>query len=113
MTQITWHGRKMKTGSPTVEQLAIFQRTAKRFSRFANTPEDHMLSKEESGEFAKLVDRFVVIVESLLTDQDDKDWLEDQLFDGTIKIAEMPDLLGKIAEVNKGKTVKVPVKKNA
>lgn len=73
---ITFEGRTMAVQMPTPEQLAVWSRTAEKL-----TGRDFGDLSPEEG--LKLYDRTQRIFGSVLADQVDRDWLEDQfLFEG-------------------------------
>lgn len=73
--------RKMTVRMPGPEQLAVWQRTARRMAGV----DPQALTSEEA---MKLLDRGLRVIQSVLVDAADRDWLEDQLLDGNTTLEE-------------------------
>lgn len=77
--KILFEGRELDVAMPGAEQLAVWQRTAKRMAGYDPNSGD-------GPEAMKLLDRGMRVIESVLPGQDDRDWLEDQLLDGNLTL---------------------------
>lgn len=77
--------RTMLVNAPTPEQLAVYQRTAARFDRDLTTMSE--------AEASKALDRSVRVVVSVLADQADVEWVEDQFLDGNLTLVEAAAIL--------------------
>lgn len=73
--------RKMTVRMPGPEQLAVWQRTAK---RMAGVDPDSV----DGTTAMKLLDRGLRFIQSVLVHEADRDWLEDQLLDGNLTLEE-------------------------
>lgn len=93
---ITFMGRKILVQAPTAEQIGVWQRTARRFEdadlthRPGDSPDVLVAKNRKAG---KLLDRGIKIIESVLVDEDDRDWLEDQLLDRVMTLGEAANII--------------------
>lgn len=77
---IEFRGRTMPVRFPTAEQLTVWNRTARRASEISGRD----ITNQEA---ATLLDRVLRIIQSVLDEQADRDWVEDQLLDGGLTLA--------------------------
>lgn len=77
--QVSFGGRDLTVSMPTPEQLAVWQRTAKRMTGVDTAN----LTGEEA---MKLLDRGLRVIQSVLPDEADREWLEDELLDGNLTL---------------------------
>lgn len=92
---ITFQGRTMAVRMPNAEQIALWPRLADRLNNRAGdldeTPRDGetpaQARERVAQAAAKLYGRVLTLVTSVLTDQDDKDWVEDQIIAGDLTLA--------------------------
>lgn len=92
-TVATLLGRKVTIKHPGSMQLAAWNRTIKRFEPFTEDDKTGELSEEEREEFMTLLDRMYRMVMSILADEKDKDWLDDQMLDGNVTDESLKDFL--------------------
>lgn len=78
---VPFRGRNIKVSRPTEAQMAVWQRIANRLS--TTTPSDA----------SKILDRYFTIVDTILVDEVDRDWLEDQMLGGQIEIQDASDIV--------------------
>lgn len=78
---VTFQGRVMAVKLPTGEQLAAWQRIITRL-------EDAKAEDMSAAQALKLLDRAARIIDSVLVDEADIDWLEDGRIDGTVQTQE-------------------------
>jgi hypothetical protein len=83
---MTFHGRELRVVMPRPEQLVIWQRT---LSRLGNTE----LDPTSGTELGRLIDRVIRIVETVLPERADHEWLEDQLLDGGMTLADAANIV--------------------
>lgn len=83
---ITFAGRDLPVVMPRPEQLAIWQRT---LSRLGNAD----LTAMTGAEVGQLINRSIRIVETVLADPADHEWLEDQLLDGGMSLADAANIV--------------------
>lgn len=91
--------RPMRVRIPTPEQLGVWQLNAERFnqlgaqwaqqeSAMADRPQDDperlALQASRNKQAARGLARAIKVVNSVLNDEDDRDWLEDQLMGGRL-----------------------------
>jgi hypothetical protein len=76
---VTFGGRDLTVSMPTPEQLAVWQRTARRMTGV----DPATMTGEEA---MKLLDRGLKVIQSVLPNPDDRDWLEDELLDGNLTL---------------------------
>lgn len=101
--EITYRGRTMKVRRPTPEQLMVWKRIAEQGLAVAADEQAnpgqlcaecggegcdtcHNTGKAHTAKVMKLFDRALRIIASVLVDEADRDWLEDQLLDGTVNL---------------------------
>lgn len=99
---ITFHGRMMAVVLPSAEQLTVWKRTGARFGDLADrykvveekgagaTPEEHADLRQAT---ADLLDRALSVLQSVLPDQADRYWLEDQLLSRTLDFSAALELM--------------------
>lgn len=96
---ITFKGRKIEVRSPGAAQAMMWSRVERQFRRLAD--------RSEAGEdiampeFRTALDRLARMVESMLASQEDKDWLEDEILDGSVVDKDLLDMFTKIGETLK------------
>lgn len=86
--EIEFRGRKMWVHMPTPEQLLVWKRTLTQLQRVDESTEwtaDGVMS---------LMDRTRRIIDSVLVHRVDKDWLDDEMLDGTLSLTSMLDTGG-------------------
>ncbi len=100
---IVFHGRTMKVNRPGPEQIVVWKRIAERaagIGRETATPKAcpeckgkaggceacHFTGSAHTGTVLKLFDRALKIISSVLVDEADRDWVEDQLLEGAINL---------------------------
>jgi len=92
---ITFQGRTMRVKMPNPEQIALWPRLAdkinSRTGELDDTPRDGETADQartRAGQAgSKLVGRMLTLIASVLPEQDDKDWLEDQIIGGDLRLA--------------------------
>lgn len=94
---ITFLNRTMRVRMPTPEQIVIWQRTARKLQ--GDTATSEMNATPRDGETAEqaqqratdyatsALDRMLRVVTSVLVDPVDREWVEDQLLEGTLQLA--------------------------
>lgn len=76
---IVFGDRHMRVRQPGIEQIAMYRRIAKQMEALGS----HQITTTKEGENAvKLFDRAAKMIESVLVDEDDREWVEDQLLAG-------------------------------
>lgn len=83
---VDFYGREIQVRRPTVEQVAVWQRVAKRFGGLDKDAMDTMAAM-------RALDQALRIIESVLAEED-MDWLEDQLMSGLLKLDKAMEVLG-------------------
>lgn len=83
---ITFRGREMYVVMPNPTQLAVWKRI---LQRLQNTHEADWTAEAVVDSLAKLVR----IVETLLVEQVDRSWLEDELLDGTLDFPKLAPII--------------------
>lgn len=105
---LPFRGRNLSVSMPTPEQLAVWQRTAKRMT---GVDPDALTGPEAM----KLLDRGLKVIQSVLPEQDDRDWLEDELLDGALTLEQAAGIVTQAVAAfgnSNGKAPKAgPVKK--
>jgi len=119
---IEFRDRTMKVRMPTAEQLAVWKRLANR-AQFIGTAAEppkpcpeckgsgcdtcHGTGSARPGEIMKLYDRALKIVMSVLVDEHDRDWVEDEFLEGRLEILAASEILTKtVDEMVKAKNAK-------
>lgn len=88
---ITFRGREMHVTMPTPSQLAVWRRI---LVRLQNTPEASWTADAVVDSLAKLHR----IVETILVERADKDWLEDELLDGRLDFPGLAPIITEATE---------------
>lgn len=88
---ITFRGREMHVTMPTPSQLAVWRRI---LQRLQNTEESSWTADAVVDSLAKLHR----IVETILVEQADKNWLEDELLDGTLDFPGLAPIITQATE---------------
>jgi hypothetical protein len=83
---MTFAGRDLRVVMPRPEQLAIWQRTLSRLG-------GGDLSTMSGAEVGQLINRSIRIIETVLADEVDREWLEDQLLDGAMTLADAASIV--------------------
>jgi hypothetical protein len=86
--QLPFHGRSIAVRSPTAEQLVMYRRLSGQFKQLAERPDD--VSVDEA---LRQMDRAIRLIQSVMTGQDDRDWLEGELLDGNLRLSDCNALL--------------------
>lgn len=87
---VTLKGRKVRIHTPKPEQVMIWQRVMNRLSNMGN---------DVTGEQAlNALDRARKIIDSVLVDEADIEWLDDQMLDGSLGFKEMADFMLRAAK---------------
>lgn len=87
---IVFRGRTIRVNKPTESQLAVWQRIANRYADL-----DPAKDQSKAGE---ILNRYFVIVESVLADTADRDWVEDHLLGGDMDLTEMAQIVTKTVD---------------
>lgn len=78
---IAFEGRELTVRRPAPEQLGVWSRTAGRLNKVRDAA--GAMTKEQQGqEAAKLLGLAIKIIESVLVEEADKEWLEDRMLAG-------------------------------
>jgi len=88
---VDFYGRQVLVLRPTAEQIAVWQRVAKRQAALNG---DKMTNEDAMA----LLDRAMRIVETILADKADRDWLEDQMLDGVLRLDQVVSIVGLTAD---------------
>lgn len=88
---VDFYGRQIQAKRPTPEQVAVWQRVAK---RFAAIDKDTMTNDSAM----RSLDQAMRVVESTLADPDDMEWLEDQLLSGLMRLDQVVGIIGLVAD---------------
>lgn len=83
----TWRGRQLLAKLPTEEQLAMMRRLAVRFESASQSATAETL--------IKLSDRAITLVCTVLTREQDVEWIEDELLAGRVRL---PDTVQMVQE---------------
>lgn len=90
VTPVPFKGRTIMVKLPTPEQLTMYRRLSRQFQDMARTgAAEHM----ELDEALRQLDRATRLVQSVMADADDREWLEDMLLEGNVKMEECSTLL--------------------
>lgn len=84
---VTFKGRKIRVRTPSPEQVMVWQRVLNQISDAGNN-----VTGEEA---LSMMNRARKIVDSILVDDRDKEWLDDQMLDGTMFFDDLGDLMVK------------------
>lgn len=76
---VTFRGRTMKAVQPEPEQLVVWQLTQKRLENLDP-------ATATNQQVATLIGRALRVIQSVLADDADKDWIEDQILDKTLNL---------------------------
>lgn len=88
-TAIEFEGRRMLVRRPSIEQIAMYRRTAKQMEAL----KDRDITTPKQGEdVVRIFDRAARMIESVLVDDDDREWVQDQLMAGR-KISDLVPIL--------------------
>lgn len=88
---VDFYGRQIHVKRPTAEQIAVWQRVAK---RFAAVDKDTMTNEAAM----RSLDQAMRVVESTLADPEDMEWLEDQLLSGVLRLDQVMDIIGLVTD---------------
>lgn len=98
---IVFRGRTMAVRRPEAEQIAVWKRIADRAAAFRDESDTPKLCPECKGSgcetchntgsahtttVLKMFDRALKIINSVLVDEADRDWIEDQLLEGQVDL---------------------------
>jgi hypothetical protein len=86
-TELPFHGRKVTVIRPSSEQLAVWQIYLDRLQGTGGQ------TKPDPRTMVKLLGRLVTLTQSLLVNEADKTWIEDQLLDGHMKLPDAVQLV--------------------
>lgn len=82
---IRFMGREIAVAPPTAERMVVWKNTVDRLSVFnASMPKDEQM---------RLLGRAVKVIQSVMANVDDQDWLDDQLLDGTLTLEQAADII--------------------
>jgi hypothetical protein len=103
-TDVIWRDRTIRVRPPTLEQLTIYRRLARKFhllSEQNSKPDAEPMSLEEAtGHY----DRAIKLVTSVMVHPADVEWLEDEMLEGRIRLPDAADLMqkaiGALADAN-------------
>lgn len=87
---VPFHGRDLRVRLPSEEQLTMYRRVSREFVALGKSGRAKNMPIEEA---LKYLDRAVRTVQSVLADDDDREWIEDQLMDGKLKLVECSELM--------------------
>lgn len=95
---ITFHGRVMKVNKPTPDQLGMWTVTSDQMTKIAaavtaDTATDEAAIAERGRKLGKLFSRAFKLVASVLVDEDDQDWIQDEVTDGNLTLEQTADIL--------------------
>lgn len=88
--ETVFKGRTVVVKLPTSEQLAIYRRMSLEFQQLAK---DGGAEKMELDAALRHLDRATRLIQSILRDDVDRDWIEDMLLDGKVTLEECTGLL--------------------
>jgi hypothetical protein len=83
---VDFHGRSVKVRQPTPDQLMAWDRLLSRLDAASSQG----MSADEAR---KLWGRCLLIINSTIADDDDREWLEDRQLDGTVTVEECAQLV--------------------
>lgn len=87
--ELDFHGRLVTVKMPTSEQLVMYRRLSREFQDLARNGAD----KIPMDQALRQLDRAIRLIQSVLADQDDKDWVEEQLLEGNLQLSDCTGLL--------------------
>jgi hypothetical protein len=87
---IPFQERIIEVTLPTEEQLTMYHRLSREFQALGRNGNADRLGLEEA---LRQLDRATRLVQSVMLRQDDRDWLEDQMLEGRVKLTECTELL--------------------
>jgi len=88
--RIPFRDRNLLVRLPSEEQLTMYRRVSREFAALGASGRADRMSMEEA---LKYLDRAVRTVQSVLVDDDDREWIEDMLMDRKLKLVDCTDLL--------------------
>jgi hypothetical protein len=80
-------GRPVRVRRPTAEHIAVWQRLAKQWAALGS-------GAMSNGDAMALLDRAMRIVETILADRADWEWLMDQMLEGVLKLDQVVGIVG-------------------
>jgi hypothetical protein len=95
LPEVTWRGRTMRLKIPNAAQLMTWSRMATEFGRIGQTPDDEEIDKKQ---YQKALQRLGSIVFGVFEDEDDKDWLEDEILEGRVDDQGLLDLFTSLGD---------------
>lgn len=87
---IVFCGRTLMVKLPTPEQLTMYRRLSTEFQNLAQDGNADRLTLDQA---LKHLDRAVRLVQSIMAEARDKEWLEDQMLEGNIELKQCTSLL--------------------
>jgi hypothetical protein len=85
----------MRLKIPNAAQLMTWSRMATEFGRIGQTPDDEEIDKKQ---YQKALQRLGSIVFGVFEDEDDKDWLEDEILEGRVDDQGLLDLFTSLGD---------------
>jgi hypothetical protein len=95
LPEVTWRGRTMRLKIPNAAQLMTWSRMATEFGQIGQTPDDQEIDK---ARYQKALQRLGSIVFGVFEDEDDKDWLEDEILEGRVDDQGLLDLFTSLGD---------------
>jgi hypothetical protein len=95
LPEVTWRGRTMRLKIPNAAQLMTWSRMATEFGRIGQTPDNEEIDKKQ---YQKALQRLGSIVFGVFEDEDDKDWLEDEILEGRVDDQGLLDLFTSLGD---------------
>jgi hypothetical protein len=95
LPEVIWRGRTMRLKIPNAAQLMTWSRMATEFGRIGQTPDNEEIDKKQ---YQKALQRLGSIVFGVFEDEDDKDWLEDEILEGRVDDQGLLDLFTSLGD---------------
>lgn len=87
---VEFQGRLIRVTSPTSEQLTMYRRLAREFQDLGRDGNADRLGLDES---LRQLDRATRLIQSVMKEPRDREWLEDQLLEGNVTLDQCTELL--------------------
>lgn len=91
--EVEWRGRTWLVRLPTIEQMTIYRRLAKRFQALGEDqgkPDAAAVSMEEATTH---FDRALKLITSILVTPEDVMWIEDEMLEGRLQLSDASELM--------------------
>lgn len=89
--EITFLDRQIWVKMPSPEQILVWQRTAKRLQNFGT-------EAVNGQQVLQALERLRMIIDSVILNQVDKDWLDDEMLAGNVDMNQATDVIPRTVE---------------